>query len=117
MRVRRLNPRLTQQTSLTFLRELVPAFRFRSLKFSATPALNSAGVSLGVEAGGMKYRYIRPRRPQQNGKVEWSHRIDSEEFWNRHSSRRVLQRRRLRKGETHRSYRGADLTTLYSRVS
>src|SRR5215831_8060343 len=27
---------------------------------------------------------IRPRRPQQNGKVERSHRIDQEEFWGRH---------------------------------
>jgi transposase InsO family protein len=29
-------------------------------------------------------RYIRPRRPQQNGKVERSHRIDEEEFWGRY---------------------------------
>jgi transposase InsO family protein len=28
---------------------------------------------------------MRPRRPQQNGKVERSHRIDSEEFWGRQS--------------------------------
>ena len=27
---------------------------------------------------------FRPRRPQQNGKVERSHRIDQEEFWGRH---------------------------------
>ena len=27
---------------------------------------------------------IRPRRAQQNGKVERSHRIDQEEFWGRH---------------------------------
>jgi hypothetical protein len=27
------------------------------------------------------HRYIRPRRLQQNGKVERSHRIDHEEFW------------------------------------
>lgn len=32
----------------------------------------------------MRHRYIKPRRPQQNGKVERSHRIDSEEFWGRH---------------------------------
>ena len=39
---------------------------------------------LGVEAAGIRHRYIRPRRPQQNGKVERSHRIDNEEFWGRH---------------------------------
>jgi len=33
---------------------------------------------------GIRHRYIRPRRPQQNGKVERSHRIDQEEFWGRH---------------------------------
>src|SRR5216683_2761336 len=38
---------------------------------------------LGVEAAGIRHRYIRPRRLQQNGKVERSHRIDQEEFWGR----------------------------------
>ena len=40
--------------------------------------------ALAVEAAGIRHRYIRPRRPQQNGKVERSHRIDHEEFWGRH---------------------------------
>ena len=39
---------------------------------------------LAVEEAGIRHRYIRPRRPQQNGKVERSHRIDHEEFWSRH---------------------------------
>ena len=39
---------------------------------------------LAVEAAGIRHRYIRPRRPQQNGKVERSHRVDTEEFWSRH---------------------------------
>lgn len=39
---------------------------------------------LAVEAAGIRHRYIKPRRPQQNEKVERSHRIDSEEFWGRH---------------------------------
>ena len=39
---------------------------------------------LGVEAAGIRHRYIRPRRPQQSGKVERSHRIDNEKFWGRH---------------------------------
>lgn len=41
-------------------------------------------LKLAVEAAGVKHRYIKPRRPQQNGKVERSHRIDDEEFWSRH---------------------------------
>jgi transposase InsO family protein len=40
--------------------------------------------SLSVQEAGIRHRYIRPRRPQQNGKVERSHRIDNEEFWGRH---------------------------------
>ena len=38
---------------------------------------------LALQAAGIRHRYIRPRRPQQNGKVERSHRIDQEEFWGR----------------------------------
>lgn len=34
---------------------------------------------------GVRVRYIRPRRPEQNGKVERSHRIDEEEFWGRYA--------------------------------
>ena len=33
---------------------------------------------------GIRVRYIKPRRPQQNRKVERSHRIDEQEFWTRH---------------------------------
>jgi transposase InsO family protein len=36
-----------------------------------------------VRAAGMNHRYNTPRCPEQNGKVERSHRIDSEEFWSR----------------------------------
>jgi transposase InsO family protein len=36
-----------------------------------------------VQDAGVTLRYIRPRQPQQNGKVERSHRIDAEEFWRR----------------------------------
>src|SRR5262249_23240031 len=31
----------------------------------------------------IRHRYIQPRRPDQNGKVERSHRVDAEEFWGR----------------------------------
>ncbi len=41
--------------------------------------------ALTVQAAGIRYRYITPRRPEQNGKVERSHRIDDEEFWQRES--------------------------------
>jgi transposase InsO family protein len=34
---------------------------------------------------GVRVRYIRPRRPEQNGKVERSHRIDEAAFWGRYA--------------------------------
>ena len=40
---------------------------------------------MAIERAGIRHRYIQPRRPEQNGKVERSHRIDAEKFWGRHS--------------------------------
>ena len=34
-----------------------------------------------VPAAGIRTRYLKPRCPKQNGKVERSHRIGDEEFW------------------------------------
>ncbi|PYM60890.1 MAG: hypothetical protein DMD79_14695 [Candidatus Rokuibacteriota bacterium] len=42
--------------------------------------------ALAVGAAGIRHRYIKPRRPQQTGKVERSRRIGHEEFWSRHTS-------------------------------
>jgi Integrase core domain len=39
--------------------------------------------ALAVQALGIRHRYIKPRPPQQNGKIERGHRIDQEEFWGR----------------------------------
>jgi len=41
-------------------------------------------VGLAVQEAGIRHRYIQPRHPEQNGKVERSRRIDAEEFWDRH---------------------------------
>jgi transposase InsO family protein len=86
MRVLRLYPRLNQHASLAFLRELTKSFPFgiRKIQCDNGPEFPLA-FRLAVEAAGMRRRYIKPRRPQQNGKVERSHRIDSEEFWDRHT--------------------------------
>jgi transposase InsO family protein len=84
-RVLRLYRRLHHGSSLAFLAELRRAFPFpiKRLQSDHGQEFFFAFV-LGVEAAGNRYRYIRPRRPQQNGKVERSHRIDHEEFWSRH---------------------------------
>src|SRR5712692_2419528 len=46
----------------------------------------SFGFVLAIEPVGIRHRYIQPRRPEQNGKVERSHHVDAEEFWGRPSS-------------------------------
>lgn len=45
----------------------------------------SLGVCSRGGSGGIRLRYIKPRRPQQTGKVERSHRIGHEEFWSWHT--------------------------------
>ena len=83
-RVLRLYRRLHQGSSLAFLSELRRAFPFRIRKLQCDNGREfPLEFVLAVEAAGIRHRYIRPRRPQQNGKVERSHRIDQEEFWAR----------------------------------
>ena len=84
-RVLRLYRRLHHGSSLAFLAELRRAFPFPIKRLQCDHGQEfSFAFVLGVEAAGIRHRYIRPRRPQQNGKVERSHRIDQEEFWGRH---------------------------------
>src|SRR5262249_28647204 len=83
-RVLRLYRRLHQHSSLAFLGELTRALPFRIRKLQCDNGREfPLEFVLAVEAAGIRHRYIRPRRPQQNGKVERSHRIDQEEFWGR----------------------------------
>ena len=83
-RVLRLYRRLHQSSSLTFLTELCRAFPFRIRKLQCDNGHEfPLAFALAVQALGIRHRYIKPRRPQQNGKVERSHRIDQEEFWGR----------------------------------
>ena len=84
-RVLRLYRRLHQSSSLAFLGELCRALPFRIRKLQCDNGHEFPfGFALAVQALGIRHRYIKPRRPQQNGKVERSHRIDQEEFWGRH---------------------------------
>ena len=83
-RVLRLYRRLHHRSSLAFLAELRRAFPFPIQRLQCDHGQEfSFAFVLGVEAAGIRHHYIRPRRPQQNGKVERSHRIDQEEFWGR----------------------------------
>jgi len=84
-RVLRLYRQLHQTVSLAFLAEVRRAMPFPIRKLQCDNGHEfSVEFMFAVEAAGIRHRYIRPRRPQQNGKVERSHRIDQEEFWGRH---------------------------------
>jgi transposase InsO family protein len=83
-RVLRLYRRLNHWNSIAFFRELHAAFPFPIRRLQTDNGNEFAlAFKLTVEEAGIEHRYIRPRRPQQNGKVERSHRIDAEEFWSR----------------------------------
>jgi len=83
-RVLRLYRRQNQWSSLDFFAELRRSFPFpiRQLQ-SDNGSEFPLAFALIVRETGIRHRYIRPRRPEQNGKVERSHRTDSEEFWRR----------------------------------
>ena len=84
-RVLRLYRRCNETTSVSFLQELTASFPFPVSKIQ-TDNGSEFGFSFGlsVAEAGLRHRHTRPRCPQQNGKVERSHRIDNEEFWSRH---------------------------------
>ena len=78
-RVLRLYRRLHHGSSLAFLAELRRAFPFPIQRLQCDHGQEfSVAFVLGVDAAKIRHRHIRPRRPQQNGKVERSHRIDQE---------------------------------------
>jgi transposase InsO family protein len=84
--VLRLYPRQNQYTSLDFLDEVRRHLPFAVKKLQCdNDSEFPLAFKLAVEAAGMRHRYIKPRRPQQNEKVERSHHVDPEEFWSQHT--------------------------------
>ena len=83
-RILRLYPRKNQQTSHTFFTTLRTALPFPIRKLQVDNGTEfPLAFALTVQQAGMRLRYIKPRCPEQNGKVERSHRVDEEEFWSR----------------------------------
>ncbi len=83
-RVLRLYPQKNQWTSHTFFATLQTALPFPVRKLQVDNGTEfSLAFALTVQQAGIQLRYIKPRCPEQNGKVERSHRVDEEEFWSR----------------------------------
>src|SRR6267154_6663549 len=79
-----MSPRQNQNASLHFFEEMRRQMPFAIRKLQCDNGSEfPLAFKLAVEAAGIRHRYIKPRRPQQNGKVERSHRVDQEEFWGR----------------------------------
>jgi transposase InsO family protein len=84
-RVLRLYHRQNQWSSLDCLAELRRTFPFRIRQLQCDNGSEfPLAFALTVQEAGIRHRYIKPRMPEQNGKVERSHRVDGEEFWRRH---------------------------------
>ena len=82
IRILRLYRRQNQHSSLAFLRELRDEMPFPIRKMQVDDGTEfPLAFALTCQELGVRVRYIKPRRPEQNGKVERSHRIDEEEFW------------------------------------
>ena len=82
LRVLRIYPQLNQQTAIQFV-----DYVLERLPFRVEVIQTDNGVEFGssfhwhVLDKGVGHDYIKPRTPRLNGKVERSHRIDAEEFY------------------------------------
>jgi len=82
LRVLRIYPRLNQQTAIQFadyVLEKLP-FQVQEVQTDNGPEFGSS-FHYHLLDKGVGHRYIKPRTPRLNGKVERSHRIDAEEFY------------------------------------
>ena len=83
-RALRLYRRQNQRSTLAFFSEIREALPFPIRRLQCDNGSEfPLAFALTVQEAGIGLRYITPRHPEQNGKVERSHRIDSEEFWTR----------------------------------
>lgn len=80
----RLYSRKNPQTSHLFVSTLRAALPFpiQQRQVDNGTAFPLA-FALAVRQAGMRLRYLKPRCPEQNGKVERGHRVDEEAFWSR----------------------------------
>lgn len=82
--VLRLYRRQNQFSSLEFLGELRRALPFAIRRIQTDHGTEFSLIfALAVRGLSIHHRYIKPRCPDQNGKVERSHRVANEEFWGR----------------------------------
>ncbi|GLE54075.1 IS481 family transposase [Mycobacterium montefiorense] len=82
LRVLHIYPRCDQKTAIQFVDYVLERLPFpvQVIQTDNGPEFQSA-LHYHVLDKGIGHRYIKPRTPRLNGKVERSHRIDAEEFY------------------------------------
>ena len=82
IRVLIMYKRHTQANAIDFINYVIEKFPFRIHTIRTDRGHEfQAQFHWHVEDKGIRHVYIKPRSPQQNGKVERSHRTDQEEFY------------------------------------
>lgn len=82
LRVLRIYPHNNQGTSVIFLKEVIKIFPFKILTVQTDNGAEfQSKFHWFLEEKGIEHVYIKPRTPRLNGKVERSHRIDNDEFY------------------------------------
>jgi len=82
IRVLRIYPRNNQKTAIQFLDYVLERLPFPVESIQTDNGAEfQAGFHWHVLDRGIRHVYIKPATPRLNGKVERSHRIDSEEFY------------------------------------
>lgn len=89
-----LFPRLTQDNTCLFLEEVIAKSPFNLNKVRMDNGKeNQTKVREFLKKRKIDYIYNRPSRPDMNGKVERTHRIDTEEFYLKDSSHTFEERK------------------------
>lgn len=82
LRVLRIYPRCDQKTAIQFVDYVLERLPFQvQVVQTDNGAEFQSAFHYHVLDKGVGHRYIKPRTPRLNGKVERSHRIDAEEFY------------------------------------
>ncbi len=81
IRVLKVYDRCNQGTAIRFLEEVLHRLPFRVRVVQTDNAEFQSHFHWRLEALDIRHVYIRPRTPHLNGKVERSHRIDDQEFY------------------------------------
>jgi transposase InsO family protein len=82
LRVLRIYPQLNQKTAIQFVDYVVQRLPFQVETIQTDNGAEfPTAFHWHVLDKGIAHKYIKPRTPRLNGKVERSHRIDAEEFY------------------------------------